>query len=120
MKSKRFAFTCLRPNVQTYLRLVMIWEKLSFLAYGLEEAPKSKLLHLQGYLELNEEIELFALKHQMPGFFIEVAREDRDVNVKYCSKACEYFYFYDKINNIYKNTFPPEITGGIKGGSLAE
>lgn len=120
MKSKRFAFTYLRPNVQTFLRLIMMWEETSFLVFGLEEGQHSHVVHLQGYIELKEEIELFALKHKMPGFYMEIARESREINVWYCTKECGYSYLYDKEAGIYKNTFPPEITGGIKGGSLAE
>lgn len=117
MKTKRFAFTALRPTLKTYHKLIMLFPYLELLTFGLERGSKNNVPHLQGYLELKEERELFSLKSELPGFYLEVARGTRDENIAYCHKECEYFYIRISSLGIYKNTFPSFLTGGMGGSS---
>lgn len=118
MKSKRFAFTFLRPTEQTFLDLYEIRAKLTYLVCAIEKAPVSKIVHLQGYLELDQEVEQFVLKSKLPKFYIEIARENRDVNKSYCLKDTHAFLLFDRKENIFKCNLPLCfcVWKGDKGG----
>lgn len=85
MESQRFSYTLLRPTPE----LIKQFDKLPeicFNIYGYEIGSISGIVHLQGYLEVMRPINLWKLKSILKGFYIEVARESREVNVIYCKK----------------------------------
>lgn len=81
----RFCYTLLRPTPELIKQLDSIPE-LTFNIYGYEVGPVSGLLHLQGYLEVAKPVNPWKLKSKLKGFYIEVARESREVNIIYCKK----------------------------------
>lgn len=83
-KSTRFAFTVLRPTEED-VRKIDNLKDCGLCFYGIEIAPESKLVHLQGYLELDKPMELFKLKHLL-GCYCEVAESTRIANYDYCRK----------------------------------
>lgn len=89
MKSNRFTFTLLRPTKEKINFLINLPE-LKFYFYGMEVGPVSKLVHYQGYFELNNEVHLFKLKHQLKHFYVEIARESAEQNWIYCQKSGNY------------------------------
>ncbi len=86
MKTYRFTFTLLRPNDEK-VRLLDKLPNVMLCIYGYEKGPVSGILHLQGYLELTEEMEVFKLKSLLKGYYIESARESREQNILYCKKG---------------------------------
>lgn len=95
MKATRFSFTLLRPN-DAKIHLLDKLSDITFCVYGYERGRISHILHLQGYLELSKEIELFKLKSLLRGYYIEIARESREQNVIYCKK-CGTFKLFDPL-----------------------
>lgn len=85
--SSRFAFTLAKPTISSLQNLQSL-DNIQFLVYSSERTPNGQLRHLQGYIELNEETNAFKLKHRLGGdFYLGVARESREVNIKYCTKS---------------------------------
>ena len=104
--SSRFAFTLANPSMKS-LSLLQNLDNLAFLVYSNERTPNGELRHLQGYLELNIETNAFKLKHLLGGdFFIGVARESREVNIKYCTKSFSRVYIKVLDKKYYYPTFP--------------
>lgn len=102
----RFAFTLANPTSKSLAKLQSL-DKLNFLIYSSERTPNGQLRHLQGYLELNTETNAFKLKHLLGGdFFIGVARESREVNIKYCTKSNIRVYIKTLDKKYYYPTFP--------------
>lgn len=105
----RFAFTLAKPTIQSLAKLQSL-DNLTFLIYSNERTPNGELRHLQGYLELNIETNAFKLKHLLGGdFYLGVARESREVNVKYCTKNFLRVYIKTLDKKIYYPKFPESL-----------
>ena len=59
-----------------------------FMIVQLEECPKTKRLHWQGYIEFKKEYKLFQVKSlfKEKGLDLRNAQESRERNIIYCSK----------------------------------
>jgi len=86
--SDRFSFTLLRPTKESLAKLSVDFKsELNYAIYGLEIAPVSGVVHFQGYFETKKEWNVFKLKKQLPGYYIEPAKSDKAANIRYCSKS---------------------------------
>ena len=104
--ASRFAFTLARPTIKSLSKLQSL-DNLVFLVYSNERTPNGELRHLQGYLELSIETNTFKLKHLLGGdFYLGVARESREVNIKYCTKSNSRVYIKTLDKKYYYPIFP--------------
>lgn len=99
--SSRFTFTLLRPSDEKRVLLDKIPNVL-MLVYGWERGPVSGIVHLQGYIELTEPLNIFKLKSILSGYYVEIARESREQNIIYCTKSQVFRKYdpYDLLTNL--------------------
>lgn len=99
MSSKRWCFTTwAKPKFNKF-------ELCDFLIYQSEECTKTGRLHFQGYIEFKKEYALYQVKSlfKEKGMYVDAAKESREHNILYCSKAKTYKgYRLSYIENAFK------------------
>jgi hypothetical protein len=103
-KSSNYTFTInnyTKNMLNQFEHVAKSLEKHKYILYSLEIAPKTKIKHIQGYIELNESQRFTFLhnyfnlkkKKKIDKFHIEPAKGTQKQNLEYISKDGEYFEY---------------------------
>lgn len=90
---RRFAFTSFSAlDFDDYEALFENEDGIKYLVVGLEECPKTKKQHIQGYISYNRPIRCLTLKSKLPDItsHIEGCKGDEQSNIDYCTKDNNY------------------------------